>query len=131
MDHVSAQQWLDRYVAAWQSYEPEAIGALFADEVHYRYHPDSEPVIGRDAVVASWLGDPQAPDASARDQPGTYTASYGPVAVDGDVVVATGNSTYYTSPGGPVDRVFDNCFVLRFDADGRCRDFTEYYNQRP
>lgn len=82
-------------------------------------------------MVASWLGEPGAPDDSARDEPGTYEASYTPVAVDGDVVVATGSSTYYTAPGGPVERVFDNCFVIRFDAEGRCRDFTEYYNQRP
>jgi hypothetical protein len=33
MDHAAAQDWLDRYVAAWLSYEPEANGALLsADE---------------------------------------------------------------------------------------------------
>jgi len=131
MDHPSAQQWLDQYVAAWLSYDADAVGALFSDDVRYRYHPDGDPVVGREAVVASWLGGPGAPDASTRDEPGTYEASYTPVAVDGDVVVATGSPTYYTAPGGPVERVFDNCFVMRFDADGRCRDFTEYYNQRP
>ncbi len=131
MDHPSAQQWLDQYVAAWLSYDADAVGALFSDDVRYRYHPDGDPVVGREAVVASWLGDPGTPDASTRDEPGTYEASYTPVAVDGDVVVATGSSTYYTAPGGPVERVFDNCFVMRFDADGRCRDFIEYYNQRP
>ncbi len=131
MDHHSAQQWLDRYVAAWLSYDADAIGALFSDDVRYRYHPDGDPVVGREAVVASWLGNPATPDASTRDEPGTYEASYAPVAVDGEVVVATGSSTYYTAPGGPVERVFDNCFVMRFDAGGRCRDFTEYYNQRP
>ena len=131
MDHPSAQQWLDQYIAAWLSYDADAVGALFSDDVRYRYHPDGDPVVGREAVVASWLGGPGTPDASTRDEPGTYEASYTPVAVDGDVVVATGSSTYYTAPGGPVERVFDNCFVMRFDADGRCRDFIEYYNQRP
>jgi hypothetical protein len=29
-----------------------------------------------------------------------------------------------------VVRIFHNCFVLRFDGDGRCREFTEYYMQR-
>jgi hypothetical protein len=28
-------------------------------------------------------------------------------------------------------RVYENCFVMRFDVDGRCREFTEYYLQRP
>jgi hypothetical protein len=53
------------------------------------------------------------------------------VAVDGDVVVATGTTTYTASPGGRVTQVFDNCFVMRFDDDGRCREFTEYYTKRP
>jgi hypothetical protein len=46
-------------------------------------------------------------------------------------VVATGTSIYRKLPDGPIARVYDNCFVMRFDADGRCREFTEYYLQRP
>jgi hypothetical protein len=30
-----------------------------------------------------------------------------------------------------VDKIYDNCFVMRFDADGRCRKFTEWYVKRP
>ena len=29
------------------------------------------------------------------------------------------------------DRVYDNVFALRFDAGGRCSDFTEWYVKRP
>jgi hypothetical protein len=127
MDRQTAQAWLDGYVAAWLSYDPAAIGALFSDDVSYRYHPYDEPVLGREAVVASWLGEDDDPLASTPDEPGTYDASYAPVAVDGDVVVATGISSYRDDPGGPVTKVFHNCFVMRFDGDGRCREFTEYY----
>ena len=69
--------------------------------------------------------------ASDRDKPGTYDAAYRAVAVDGDVAVATGTSTYLSGPGGPVEEVFDNCFVMRFDSAGRCREFTEWYVRRP
>jgi hypothetical protein len=131
MDLRSAQDWLDRYVAAWMSYEPAAIGDLFSDDVAYRYHPYDEPVTGRAAVVASWLGESGSGDASTRDDPGTYEATYSPVAVDGDVVVATGRSSYREDRDGPVVRVYENCFVMRFDDAGRCRDFTEYYVKRP
>ncbi|MGI8522711.1 MAG: YybH family protein [Nocardioides sp.] len=131
MDHQSAQQWLDRYVGAWRSYDPAAIGALFSDDVTYRYHPWDDPVTGRDDVVASWLGESGAEGASTRDTPGTYDAAYAPVAVDGDVVVATGSSTYTDEPGGPVTQTFRNCFVMRFDADARCADFMEYYGKQP
>ena len=30
-----------------------------------------------------------------------------------------------------VAEVYDNCFVMRFDAAGRCREFTEWYVRRP
>ena len=129
MDRAAAQEWLDQYVAAWLSYEPEAIGSLFSDDVHYRYHPSDEPIVGREAVVASWLGETDEEGASSRDEPGTYEASYSPVAVDGDIVVATGTSRYRDSAEGPFVKVYDNCFVMRFDA-GRCREFTEFYVKR-
>jgi ketosteroid isomerase-like protein len=131
MDSETAQAWLDAYVAAWKSYDAQQIGALFSDDISYRYYAYAEPVVGRAAVVASWLGESGGRTASTRDEPGTYEASYAPVAVDGDVVVATGTSTYVDRPGGRVTQVFDNCFVMRFDEAGRCRDFTEYYTKRP
>ena len=28
-------------------------------------------------------------------------------------------------------KVFHNCFVMRFDDDGRCREFTEFYMRQP
>jgi ketosteroid isomerase-like protein len=130
MDHGTAKDWLDRYVAAWISYDQKAIADLFTEDVSYRYHPSDEPTVGRDAVVASWLGEPTAQEVSSRDAPGTYEAAYAPVAIEDDVVVAVGTSTYYTVPGGPVDAVYDNCFLMRFDGSGRCSDFTEYYVKR-
>lgn len=131
MDQETARDWLDRYVDAWMSYDPDDVSGLFSEDVAYRYHPDDEPIVGRDAVVASWLGEIASGDASTRDAPGTYEAEYSPVAVDGDTVVATGTSRYRELPGGPVVRTYENCFVMRFDGEGRCREFTEYYLRRP
>ena len=131
MDRADAQTWLDRYVAAWLSYDARDIAALFAEDVSYRYHPYDEPITGWEAVVGSWLGEGDLNGASTRDAPGTYAAQYEPVAVDGDVVVATGISSYRERPEGPVVRTYHNCFVMRFDSDGNCREFTEYYHKRP
>jgi hypothetical protein len=131
MDHATAQAWLDRYVAAWKSYDRGEIGGLFSDDVRYRYYSYDEWVVGREAVVDSWFGEGAYEDDASRDEPGTYDASYAPVAVEGDVVVATGTTTYTATPGGPVTKVFDNCFVMRFDDADRCREFTEYYTRRP
>ena len=130
MDHPTAQDWLDRYIAAWETYDPDEIAGLFSEDVRYRFYPYAGWVVGRDAVVASWLAEETNPQGATRDEPGTYEATYTPVAVEGDVVVATGVSTYTATPGGPVTEVFDNCFVMRFDDQGRCSEFIEYYTKR-
>jgi ketosteroid isomerase-like protein len=122
VDREQVARWLEDYVGAWKSYDRAAIGALFTDDAEYRYHPYDEPVSGRDAIVESWFEEP--------DEPGTYDARYEPLAVEGDVAVATGNSTYYAADGS-VEKVYDNCYVIRFAADGRCREFTEWFMERP
>jgi ketosteroid isomerase-like protein len=115
-------EWLRRYVEAWRSYDREQISELFAEDARYRYHPYDQPIRGREAIVESWFDEP--------DEPGTFAGEYEAVAVDGDTAVATGSSTY-TDAKGEVDKVYDNCFVLRFDDDGRCADFVEWYMERP
>ena len=86
MDEAGFQRWLDDYVAAWQTYDKEAIGNLFTDDAEYRYHPWDEPISGRDAIVASWL---ETPDAA-----GSWSAEYRPWAIDEDRAVAVGVSRY-------------------------------------
>jgi hypothetical protein len=131
LDRSDVARWLAAYVEAWKSYDRGQIESLFSEDVRYRYHPYDEPITGRDAVVDSWLGEGDHEGASARDEPGTYDAFYEPVAVDGDVAIAIGTSTYVVEPGGAIDAVYDNCFVVRFDAEGRCCEFTEWYVKRP
>jgi hypothetical protein len=114
--------WLERYVAAWKSAERADIEALFSADARYRYHSYDEPVVGPAAIADSWLDDP--------DEPGTFDASYACIAADGDAAVAVGRSTYLKADG-EVDRVYDNVFVLRFEASGRCSEFTEWYVKRP
>jgi hypothetical protein len=113
VDRASAQIWLDNYVAAWLSYDEGDIRALFTSDIAYRYHPYDDPIVGREAVVASWLGKSDSDEASTRDAPGTYSVRYAPVAVDDDVVVATGTSRYSERPAGPIVRTYHNCFVMR------------------
>ena len=117
MTHDQVQGWLDAYVAAWRSYDRDAIEALFAPDVRYAYHPYDEPLAGPAAVAESWLGD--------RDEPGTWEASYAPALVVGDTAIAKGETRY---SGGAV---FSNLFELEFDAEGRCARFVEWYVRHP
>ena len=117
-------------MAAWRTYDPAAIGDLFAPDAEYRYHPADQPIVGRAAIVASWI-EPSG-EASGRDKPGTYDAHYEPWAIDGARAVARGASRYFTdATRTTLDRTYDNVFLVEFDADGRCRAFTEFFRQRP
>ncbi|HET7494386.1 MAG TPA: nuclear transport factor 2 family protein [Candidatus Limnocylindrales bacterium] len=130
MTRDDVQAWLDRYVAAWASYDPAAIGDLFTDDATYRFHPSDPGFRGREAIVGAWL-DPTG-DASSRDEPGTWQARYEPFTVDGDRAVAIGSSRYFTDASRTTTRdVWDNCYLLEFGPDGRCRSFTEWYVPRP
>ncbi len=122
MDRTGFAHWLDRYVDAWRLNDPVAIGDLFSPDVRYAYDPFGEAVVGRNAVIESWRDDP--------DAPGSWAADYEVLATDGDTFVAHGRTRYLTDDRSAVDREFANVFVCRFDDDGRCREFTEYYMRR-
>ena len=114
------QAWIDRYLDAWRSYRPDAIGDLFAADATYAYHPwdEGDQVDrGRAAIVASWLETP--------DPPGSWSAQYRPMLVSGDQAVIVGITRY--ADGG----VFHNLWQVRFDAAARCADFVEWYMKPP
>jgi hypothetical protein len=128
LSREAVQDWLDRYVEAWKSYQPDEIRSLFSADAEYRYHPWDEPVVGREAILQDWV-EPGG-DSSRRDAPGTFDGAYEPWAIEDDRAVAIGVSRYFTDgTRSTVDRTFHNCFLLRFDADGRCASFTEFYVQ--
>lgn len=130
--------WLARYIAAWKSYDPAQIAALFADDCQHRYTPFDAPQVGKQAIVDSWLAN--------RDAPDTYDARYETLMIDGDRAVTHGRTWYY-APGKAADMVaemvadmvagtrdvtaeFANIWVLRFNARGECCEFTEWYFER-
>ena len=128
MRREDVQIWLDRYIAAWMSYDPDAIGELFAEDAEYRYHPYDEPVRGRAEIVRAWV----APEGneSGRDDPNSWTAHYDVWAVDGDRAAAMGESRY-TNPDGSFRDLYYNFWALRFDEHKRCVEFVEYFMELP
>jgi ketosteroid isomerase-like protein len=114
MDAATVANWVGRYVLAWESNDPAAIGGLFATNATYRQRPSDEPWQGREAIIARWL--------EIKDDPGSWTFRHDVLATAGDLAFVRG-WTHYTNP--PTD--YDNLWVLRFDADGRCVDFTEWW----
>jgi hypothetical protein len=115
------RRWLDGYITAWSTYDPDHIAELFTRDVRYEPEPYTT-LTGRDAVVEAWLSD--------QDPPDSWEALYDPVAIDGWLAVATGVSRYFDADGG-VQAVFHNVFLLEFDPDGRCRHYREWYMREP
>ena len=122
MTHADVQRWLDRYIAAWSSYDPAAIGDLFSEEAEYRFQPYSDPVVGREAIVKNWL--------DHRDEPDSWSAHYDVWTFDGERASAIGQSRY-TNPDGSLKTLYYNNFLLRFDGHGRCVEFVEYFMELP
>jgi hypothetical protein len=111
------QEWLDRYVEAWRTYDEDAIRALFAPDAEYAYHPyDAEPERGHDAILEAWRHEP--------DEPGSWEAAYSPSLIEGDRAIAKGKTRYLDD-----GRTYWNLFELEFDGDGRCTRFVEWFMQ--
>jgi ketosteroid isomerase-like protein len=123
MDRDMVARWLDNYVRAWKSYDPQAIGDLFTEDARYFYDPFNRPILGRDAIVESWLAEP--------DEPGTYDARYEPVLVEGNRAMAVGRSIYYEEDGTTLNTEWSNVFLLTFDDQGRCSQYQEWYFEKP
>ncbi|MFI7705878.1 nuclear transport factor 2 family protein [Nonomuraea sp. NPDC049480] len=109
---VEPRPWIEGYVRAWNSNDPDDISALFTEDAVYYTEPYSAPWHGREEIVRNWL--------DRQDKPGEATFEWHPVCVTEDVGVIQGVTTY-------PDKTYSNLWVIRFVADGRCREFTEWW----
>ncbi|MEV7607093.1 nuclear transport factor 2 family protein [Paenarthrobacter sp. NPDC089322] len=111
--------WMDQYLRAWTSNEPDEIRALFTEDAVYNTRPNSDsPWRGHDEIVREWSGD-------SADQPEDWTFEWTLLGRDGDTAFIQGLTTYLN--GEPT---YDNLWVIRFAEDGRARDFTEWFMAR-
>jgi uncharacterized protein (TIGR02246 family) len=118
MDSTAVAAWVDQYIRAWNSNDPADIGRLFASDADYYTGPFDPPWQGRDAIVRNWL--------DRQDAPGSTTFRYEVLAATADTSLVRGWTRYHDPP-----REFSNIWLIRFDAHGHCREFTEWWMQRP
>ena len=118
METARFEHWVERYVRAWNSNDPEDIGALFAEDGRYRTEPYAEPWQGREEIVREWLG--------IKDEPGQTEFTYGVIATEGELGIVKGE-TIYKEPRGR----YSNLWEIRLDAEGRCTEYVEWWMKQP
>lgn len=114
MNVEAVETWLEGYIKAWGSNNPQEIGALFADDALYYTAPFREPWRGREAIVAGWI--------DIHDEPDNYTFRHEVLATEDNLGVVRGWTTYLNPPAE-----YSNLWLIRFDDQGRATEFTEWW----
>jgi hypothetical protein len=106
--------WMDQYVLAWSSNDADHIRMLFTEEAVYDPQTAMGEWHGIDEIVEQWQ--------TIDDDEENWNFEWRPLVETEDIAVITGRTTYLEPPIS-----YRNLFVIRFAADGRCYDFTEWY----
>jgi ketosteroid isomerase-like protein len=114
--------WLRRYGDAWIAGDPQAAVALFTEDAAYHETPFEPPMVGSDAIRRYWT-------EGAQDGQREVTFAARPVGVEGDTFYARWQATFVRVRNGAFVEL-DGVLSARFDPDGRCREFREWWHRR-
>lgn len=110
--------WMEKYIAAWETNEPEDIRALFTEDAVYFTRPeDKDAWRGREQIVDRWL--------KAGDEPEEWTFDWRLLGSDGALAFVQGFTHYLGDRPS-----YDNLWVIRLEPDGRASQFTEWFMER-
>lgn len=115
MRREDVEAWVAAYERTWRTAGTEPLRELFGEEASYRMSPYEEPAIGLAEIAALWERERQGPDEP-------FEMSHEVVAVEGDTAVVRVEVEY----GGAERLEYRDLWVVRFAADGRCREFEEW-----
>ena len=107
-------QWMDAYVEAWTSNDPDDIAVLFSDDAVYDPQTADGEMHGHREIVEWWQG--------IGDHPDNWDFEWLLLVETDDLAVITATTRYFDPAAS-----YRNLFVIKFDEDGLCRDFTEWY----
>jgi len=115
LSRFAVDSWVERYELAWRAAGTEPLRSLFAPAATYRMSPYEPPAVGLGEIAALWERERKGPDEE-------FEISHEIVAVEGDTAVVRVEVEY-----GPPDRNrYRDLWIVRFDADGLCREFEEW-----
>jgi ketosteroid isomerase-like protein len=115
MDREGVERWVEGYERAWRTPGVEALRGLFAPDATYRMSPYEQPASGLAQIGVLWERERRGPDEE-------FEMAHETVAVEGDTAVVRVEVRY----GPPQDLEYRDLWIVRFDGDGRCREFEEW-----
>jgi hypothetical protein len=118
VDASEVARWVERYVGAWNSNDPDDIRALFTEGADYLTEPYAKPWRGHDEIVAKWIAN--------KDEPGETEFSFEVIATEGRLGLMRGETIYKNPP-----RAYDNLWEITLADDGRATRFVEWWMKRP
>ena len=122
IDRQTIHTWIEGYQRAWQTDDRQMIGRLFAEDARYFLTPFDDPWQGRAAIVERFRKEPEPTER--------WTFRYEVQAVEGLTAIIRGWTHYLDETTGAPGPEFSNTWLVKFDADARCCEFTEWYMRR-
>ena len=109
--------WVDAYIKAWDTNQPDDITSLFTPDARYFTEPHAQPWEGHEGIVRGWL--------EHRDAPGQTSFEYRVIVSSQDLAIVKGEAVY-KSPR----KVYSNLWEIRFASDGKAREFVEWWMEQ-
>jgi ketosteroid isomerase-like protein len=121
LDHAAAQDLLEAYGRAWESFDGDAWVALFTEDASYREEPFEEPLVGHLALRAYLLEAAQ----SQRDVEFTVERHW----VVPPTVLAAWHASFVRRSTGARVRLA-GFLTMEVAPDGRIGRFREWWHRR-
>ncbi|HXR30446.1 MAG TPA: nuclear transport factor 2 family protein [Solirubrobacterales bacterium] len=115
LDRESVSAWVAAYERAWRTAGTDPLRDLFAADATYRMSPYEDAASGLAEIGELWERERVGPDEE-------FTLAHEIVAIEGDTAVVRLEVEY----GGAKRLRYRDLWLLRFAADGRCREFEEW-----
>jgi SnoaL-like domain len=115
IDRGRAEAWVAAYEQAWRTLGTGVLRDLFTEDASYRMSPYEEPSVGLERIGELWERERQGPDEE-------FEIRHEVVAVEADTAVIRVEVQYRS----PDRQQYRDLWIVRFAADGRCREFEEW-----
>jgi hypothetical protein len=113
--------WLNCYGRAWETRNPQAAAALFAEDGTYQVTPFLEPMRGRPDILEYWTKVAQTEQ--------NIQFGYEILAITPEHGIARWWASFAIAPPGLQTRL-DGIFLISLDENGRCRSLREWWHKQ-